>query len=141
MGRWRATMEETLARVNREIHLLREEKASTERDLEAILVPLNVVAECLSKRDSRIETDLTYDDGEIELKKELCVIENNQKMLTDQCHAAWEKLNLLDEVKFKLELEIENKKEAQNIDEAQMSLDKFCANITFKPDATRVPKK
>lgn len=134
-------MEECLARVEREMNLLKDEKASTEREMESLIVPLKVLSECLSMRDCRLGSELTYDDADEELKKELCIVENNQKMLMDQCHSAWEKINRLNEVKFKLNLEIDNKHEAEVIDTNQLRLDKFCANITYKPDPLRAPKK
>jgi len=130
-----------IARLDKEMSLLRNEKSLTENVLNNMLTPLTVVSECLTMRDCRLGSELTYDDGDTELKKELCIIENNQKLLRDQCQLAWEKLNNLNDVKFKLELEIDNKNEAKNIDIKQLNLDKFCANITFKPDATRIPKK
>lgn len=92
-------------------------------------------------RDCRLGSELTYDDGDTELKKELAVVENNQRMLRDQCQAAWEKLNKLEEVRFKLELDLTDKREAEDIDMAQMQLNSHCSNITFKTDPTRVPRK
>lgn len=130
-----------MERIEKETSLLSDEKNSTERELDAMVTPLAVVAECLTMRDCRLGSELTHDDADTELKKELCVIENNQKMLRDQCQSAWEKLNRLTEVKFKVGLEIVNKTEAQELDVKQLGLNKFCANITFKPDAQRVPKK
>lgn len=141
LERWRATMEACLERIERETALLADEKTSTERELDAMLTPLSVVAECLSMRDCRLGAELTYDDGDTELKRELCIIENNQKMLRDQCQSAWEKLNRLREVQFKVGLELANKTEAQECDVKQLGLNKFCANITFKTDALRTPKK
>lgn len=141
LDRWRATMEACMERIEKESNLLQDEKNETERELEAMITPLTVVSECLTMRDCRLGSELTYDDGDTELKKELCIIENNQKMLRDQCQKSWEKLNRLGEVKFKVGLEISNKKEAQECDVKQLGLNKFCANITFKPDPLRVPKK
>lgn len=134
-------MEECLARVERELFLLREEKQSTERELQQILIPLNVVSECLSVRDTRLLTELIYDDAENELKTELSVIETNQKLLNDQCHSSWEEINRLEQIKSKLILEIENKTEAEKIDNAQRDLDKFCGNLSYKTNPLRVPKE
>lgn len=141
LGRWRATMEACADRIEKETNLLLDEKNSTERELEAMVLPLTVVAECLTMRDCRLGSELTYDDADTELKKELCVVENNQRMLRDQCQAAWEKLNRLGEVAFKIGLEVTNKTESQECDVKQLGLNKFCANITFKPDPLRVPRK
>lgn len=141
LDRWVAIMEACMNRIDKEIALLTEEKNSTEQELESMTTPLTVVTECLTMRDCRLGSELTYDDGDTELKKELHIIENNLKMLRDQCQSAWEKLNRLAEVKFKIDLEITNKKAAQEMDEKQLGIDKFCANITYKPNSLRIPKK
>lgn len=141
VDRWRETIQACYDRIVKEIEMLKEEKASTERELEALITPLTVVSECLTMRDCRLASELTYDDGDTELKKELAVVENNQRMLRDQCQAAWEKLNRLKEVEFKLNLDLTDKREAEGIDMAQLELDTHCANITFKTEPTRVPRK
>lgn len=130
-----------MERIEREVKLLNEEKASTERELEAMQTPLAVLGECLTMRDCRLGSEITYDDADTELKNELAVVENNQRLLADQCQKAWEKLCRLEEVKFKLNLEVTNKLEAEELDMSQLSLNKFAANITYKPDPTRNPKK
>ncbi|XP_036336329.1 tektin-B1 [Rhagoletis pomonella] len=140
LARWRETVARTLDRIVKEVKMLEEEKASTERELEAMQTPISVVGECLTMRDCRLGSELTYDDADTEIKNELAVIENNQRLLADQCQKAWEKLNRLEEVKFKLGLEVENKAEAEVVDVAQLDLNKFAANITYKPDPLRNPK-
>lgn len=141
LDRWRETMRILLKRVNDEIGSLKEEKACTERDLDALMMPLTVVTESISMRDCRLGSELTYDEGDTELKNELCIVENNQRLLRDQNQGAWEQLNRLQEVKFKLELDLTDKDEAQEIDQHQLEVDKHCAKVTFKTDSTRVPKK
>ncbi|XP_059614423.1 tektin-2 [Phlebotomus argentipes] len=141
VNQWRESLEECLSRVEREIDILRAEKAQTERELEALATPLTVVSECLATRDSRWEIEMTYDEAEKLLKLELSLVEKNQIMLRDQCQSAWEKLNALEDVRFQLNLEICNKKEAEGIDIEQMHLNKFSANTTFKSNPQRIPKE
>lgn len=74
------------------------------------------------------------------LLQELCVVETVKKLLVERCQSVWEKLNKLEEVKFKLNLEINDKNEALEIDRDQLTLDKNCANITFKTDPLRTVK-
>ncbi|KFB42877.1 AGAP008275-PA-like protein [Anopheles sinensis] len=140
LDRWRETMRIMLKRTVDEIQALKEEKANTERELDAHITPLTVVTECISMRDCRLGSELTYDDGDTELKNELCIVENNQRLLRDQNQAAWEQLNRLQEVKFKLELDLTDKDEAQAIDSHQLQVDKHCGDVTFKTDPTRVPR-
>ncbi|XP_058124123.1 tektin-B1 [Anopheles ziemanni] len=140
LDRWRETMRLVLKRTVDEIQALKEEKANTERELDAHITPLTVVTECIGMRDCRLGSELTYDDGDTELKNELCIVENNQRLLRDQNQAAWEQLNRLQEVKFKLELDLTDKDEAQAIDSHQLQVDKHCGDVTFKTDPTRVPR-
>lgn len=69
VDRWKDTLQACLARVNREMNSLREEKFSTEKDLDALATPIGVVSECISVRDCRQGAELTYDEGDTELKK------------------------------------------------------------------------
>ncbi|KAJ8922335.1 hypothetical protein NQ315_004278 [Exocentrus adspersus] len=140
LDRWKQTLIALMDRIRREMDLLKDEKFSTERELDALGIPLGVVSECISMRDCRQGAELTYDDGDTELKKELCVLETVKKLLMERCQSVWEKLNKLEEVKFKLNLEINDKNEALEIDKDQLTLDKNCANITFKTDALRTVK-
>lgn len=68
---WKSTLQELLDRIDREMSALKEEKASTERELEQLNMPLLVCSECLSNRDGRRSTELTYDLADTELKKVL----------------------------------------------------------------------
>ncbi|XP_055909934.1 tektin-2 [Eupeodes corollae] len=140
VNRWRTTIQRTFERIQHEVHLLKEESASTERELEAMSTPLTVVAECLTMRDSRLGSELTNDDADIELKKELELVESNHKLLRDQCHSAWEKLLRLEEIQKKIGIALENQAKAEAIDVAQLDLNKMSANISFKIDPTRHPK-
>ncbi|EEZ99614.1 tektin-2 [Tribolium castaneum] len=140
LDRWRDVLTCCLERVDKEILSLKDEKFSTERELDALGIPLGVVAECISMRDCRQGAELTYDDGDTELKRELCVVEGVKKLLIERCQAAWEKLNKLEEVRFKLNLELNDKTEAIEIDKDQLTLDKNCANISFKTDPLRIVK-
>lgn len=54
--------------------------------------------------------------------------------------AAWEKLNRLEEVRFQVDLEVEDKDETIKIDQENLRLDRTCANISYKPNALRTPK-
>lgn len=44
------------------------------------------------------------------------------------------------EVRFKLKIDIEDKREAEDIDSEQLALNKNCSNITYKVDPLRVPR-
>ncbi|XP_034190656.1 tektin-2 [Osmia lignaria lignaria] len=140
LSRWGEVFGLLLHQLVSEIHFLKDEKADAEKELEILNDPLHVTAECISMRDCRRGTELTYDEADTELKKELCVIENVKKLLTDRVQAAWEKLNRLEEVRFQIQLEVEDKDETIKIDKENLNLDRTCANISYKPNALKIPK-
>ncbi|XP_076672239.1 tektin-B1 isoform X2 [Andrena cerasifolii] len=140
LTRWGGLLRNQLNRLVAEIRLLRDEKTDAEKELELLNHPLQVTAECISMRDGRRGTELTYDEADTELKKELCVIENIKQSLTDRVQAAWEKLNRLEEVRFAVDLHLEDKEETIKIDNENLKLDRTCANISYKPNALRTPK-
>ncbi|XP_019867911.2 tektin-2 [Aethina tumida] len=129
-----------LERLNKEMDMLKKEKFEAERDLDALGIPMSVISECISMRDCRLGVELTYDDGDTELKKELCIVEGVKKLFVDRLQATWEKINKIEELRFKINLEISDKFEASEIDREQLNLDKNCANITFKIDPQRIVK-
>ncbi|XP_076649780.1 tektin-2 isoform X2 [Halictus rubicundus] len=140
LSRWRDVLQNLLDKLLSEIRSLKDEKADAEKELENLNYSLQVTAQCISMRDCRRGTELTYDEADTELKKELCVIENVKQSLTSRIQAAWEKLNRLEEVRFKVSLEVEDKDETIKIDKENLSLDRTCANISYKPNALRTPK-
>ncbi|KZC08368.1 PREDICTED: tektin-B1 [Dufourea novaeangliae] len=140
LSRWRELLQNLLDKLLSEIRSLKDEKIDAEKELETLNYPLQVTAQCISMRDCRRGTELTYDEADTELKKELCVIENVKQSLTNRVQAAWEKLNRLEEVRFKVALDVEDKDETIKIDKENLSLDRTCANISYKPNSLRVPK-
>jgi len=60
-----------------------QEKNATERELEALAGPISVIAECLTMRDGRLGSEITYDEADTEIKNKLVVLENNQRLLAE----------------------------------------------------------
>lgn len=141
LDRWYAEIRLCLDRLLKEINSLRLEKSLTESALDALNVRLSVATECLSMRDTRMYGELTQDDANIELKRELSIVENSVKMLSDQCQRAWEQLNRLNDAKMKLNLELMHKNEARDCDNQQRFTNNACSNVTYKTDAMRNPRK
>ncbi|XP_064536143.1 tektin-B1 [Drosophila montana] len=140
LNSWREVISKTFERIELEIKSLQEEKALTERELDALTAPISVISEVLTMRDSRIGSEMTYDEPDKEIKNELFVLENNQRLLADRCQKAWEKLTRLEEVRYKIGMEIENKIEAVDLDNVQLALDRNSATLSYKPDPLRNPK-
>ncbi|EFN79055.1 tektin-2 [Harpegnathos saltator] len=133
LSRWRNDLEDLMQQLLLEIRLLSDEKSNTEREIETMIHLLQVVSECISTRDRRKRTELTYDETDIQLKKELCLIADIQDALTKRVQTAREKLNTLDSIKFDLDMDIEDKNETIKIDKENLVLDRTCANISYKP--------
>lgn len=140
MNRWIVELQICLERIIKEINFLRIEKNATENDLDALDQPLTIITECLTQRDSRLIGELTQDNANIELKRELKIVESNKKMLIDQCQLAWNMLNRLEEIKCKLDVDVKFKDEARECDYRQLTLSNS-SDITFKTDPMRNSKK
>lgn len=141
LNSWRKTIELTFRLIEAEIRSLQEQKDITERELAALSGPIAVIGEVLAMRDCRLGAELTYDEPDTEIKNELVILENNQVLLSDRCQKAWEKLTRLEEVRFNISLEIENKVEAVDMDTVQLTLNRNSSGISNKPDPMRNPQR
>lgn len=73
--------------------------------------------------------------------KELAMLESLKTMLKQRCMAAWEQMNRLNEVKSKLQQDLEDKEDSVQIDTYLLGIDKNCGGISYKPDPLRIPKE
>lgn len=64
-----------------------------------------------------------------------------RKLLTEHCQIAWEKINALEQLLVKLNIDIYSKQEASSVDDAQLKLNRNCAEITLKPDPLGIVKR
>ncbi|XP_017867100.1 PREDICTED: tektin-B1 [Drosophila arizonae] len=140
LNSWRDIISKTFDRIELEIKLLQDEKILTERELDALAGPISVISEVLTMRDSRLGSEMTYDEPDNEVKNELMVLENNQRLLADRCQKAWEKLSRLEDIRYKIGMEIENKVEAVELDFLQLALDRYSSSLSYKPDPLRNPQ-
>ncbi|XP_060802619.1 tektin-B1-like [Amyelois transitella] len=136
---WREKQRFTRECVRDEIRALKEEKNSTELHLESLQIPLMVSSQCLSNRDQRVPPELTRDQLGEELKKELHIIENSKRNLTDICQMGWEKIKELTNVFCRLEREIQNKDDALDLEYHVKELDRNSSGISYKLNPTRIP--
>lgn len=67
-------------------------KEQTEQALAATSVPLEVSSECLTLRDSRRGFELAHDPVDVQLKKEVELIERVQQVLQQRIEKAFEHL-------------------------------------------------
>lgn len=141
MEHWRKILVNTYERVDNEILRLKQEQADTERTLDALGPPICLTSEVLAMRDGRLGSELTYDEPDQEIKTELAIMMNNQRLLTERCQKAWEKMNRLEDLKSKMLLEIENKVSTIDLDMQQLELDNRSTKISYKMNPLRSPKE
>lgn len=141
LNSWRKIISKTLQRLEDEIHTLQQEKFLTERDLDALEGPIALIGEVLSMRDGRLGAELTYDEPDKEIKNELYILENNQRLLSDRCRNAWKKLKRLEVVRDKIREEILNKDQTMQLDGEQLAMNRNSDQISFKPDSQRYPRE
>lgn len=141
MEHWRKVLVSTFERVDNEIQSLKRVQAETERTLDDLGPPICLANDVLAMRDGRLGSELTYDEPDQEIKTELVIMMNNQRLLAERCQKAWEKMNRLEDLKSKMLLEIENKVNTIDLDMQQLELDTSSTKISYKMNATRSPKE
>lgn len=138
MERWRKQLEKTLAEVNSEIGVLHDAKESCERALEAKALPHDVVTECLSIRETRRQYEVVRDPVEHSLNDENILIDKIRSSLRMKCEDAWDKLRVLEDIRQKLEIDLQDKTEALRIDIDQLELTERSSGLSHKPDPLKV---
>lgn len=64
-----------------------------------------------------------------------------RKLLDDHCHTAWEKINALQDLIFKLNNELSDKEQVLEVDNAQLNLNRNCAQISLKTEPLATVKR
>jgi len=137
---WRDKLDQCLRDLNLEISVQKDAKEACERALEAKNLPLEIALENLNVREGRQEFDVVKDEVEAQLQTEVQLIENIKEKLRHRCEESWDCLAKLEEIREIVELDLKDKSEALDIDMTQLDLTEKSANISHKPDATRIPK-
>jgi len=137
---WRDKLDQCLRDLNLEISVQKDAKEACERALEAKNLPLEIALENLNVREGRQEFDVVKDEVEAQLQTEVQLIENIKETLRQRCEESWDCLSKLEEIREIVELDLKDKSEALDIDMTQLDLTEKSANISHKPDATRIPK-
>ncbi|XP_014277163.1 tektin-B1 [Halyomorpha halys] len=141
ISKWAEIFKNKISAIDREVALMTKEKDLTETEIEFLGLSFTVTNECLTQRDQRGGADLCTDDAEIEIKHELSMLESLKVMLKQRCMAAWEQTNRLEELKSQLSQDLEDKIESLEMDTYLLGIDKNCGNISYKPDALRIPNE
>ncbi|KAI4818338.1 hypothetical protein KUCAC02_011682 [Chaenocephalus aceratus] len=139
VARWKETLETCAQKVDEEMDALTLCKEQTEQALAATSVPLEVSSECLTLRDSRRGFELAHDPVDVQLKKEVELIERVQQVLQQRIEKAFEHLCVLQENRHKLTGDIQNKTDALDIDMSCLSLTIKSPQISLKTNPIRIP--
>jgi len=137
---WREKLDQCLRDLNLEISVQKDAKEACERALEAKNLPLEIALENINVREGRQEFDVVKDEVEAQLQTEVQLIENIKDKLKQRAEESWDCLAKLEEIREIVELDLKDKTEALDIDMQQLDLSENSANISHKPDATRIPK-
>ncbi|KAI5737324.1 hypothetical protein M8J76_012338 [Diaphorina citri] len=140
ISRWKDALDKCQSQIEKEIQQLSEEKSLTEREIELYNLNFTVVNECLTLRDEKTSNDLCRDAVERELNAELRTLETFKKIFTAKVQEAWEQINRLQDIRYKILCDINDKEEAVSIDSHCLGLDKHSANITLKHNALKSPQ-
>lgn len=108
-------------------------------DIQAKELPLNIAKECLEFRSQRTGIDLVRDDVEIELEKEVNLIEHVVKVLESKKDSSTEQIRLLRAAHYQLEQDLRDKFTASSIDEDCQSLQNTSRSISNHHESVQIP--
>ena len=101
-------------------------------------MPHDITTECLSIRETRRQFEVVRDPVEHSLNDENLLIEKIRTILKTKCEDAWDQLNRLDDIRQKLEIDLQDKTEALRIDIDQIELTERSTGLSHKPDPMKV---
>lgn len=113
---WKDEVHSQLFAVDKEIDTLLKHKAMLENSLEATEHPQSVTTSCLTYREGREGIDLVHDDVEINLLKEVEVIDGVRSVLVRTLEQAIEQVRRLRSAKYFLQKDVADKNTAIGID-------------------------
>jgi len=140
LGNWRSALTLLIRQIDNDINGLSIAKAKTEAAVASRNVALDVAIENLTALDGRVQVDNVRDDVFDELNNEVQVIQGSKKNLEAKVQQAFEQLCLLKEARQNLNKDLEDKTVTHGIGTHNAGLTPAAPGISFKPDATRIPK-
>eukprot|EP00112_Aurelia_sp_Birch-Aquarium-sp1_P006557 Seg1721.4 transcript_id=Seg1721.4/GoldUCD/mRNA.D3Y31 product=Tektin-1 protein_id=Seg1721.4/GoldUCD/D3Y31 len=135
---WKSELDRLHGETDDEINTLLHYKDRLERALDATQLPLQVAKQCLANREERVAIDLVHDDVEIQLLKEVEVIEGVQSLLKKTLDQSIEQIRLLRSAKYYLGKDITDKFSALTIDNTCADLQNDSPGIYYAPKAVKI---
>jgi len=122
-----------------EIQHMLQYKKRLELALTATQIPFQVACECIQNRKNRIAIDLVHDDVEIQLLKEVEVIQGVQALLKKTLGEATEQIRLLRSANYQLNKDITDKLAALQIDGVCSSITNETSDKYYADNCVKVP--
>ncbi|XP_057294345.1 tektin-1-like [Hydractinia symbiolongicarpus] len=135
---WKSELDRQYQETEDEIKNMLEYKKRLEGALEATQIPLHIAKECLRNREKRIGIDLVHDDVEVQLLKEVEVIEGVQALLKRTLEQATEQIRLLRSANYYLGKDITDKFYALKIDDRCSSLKNTSPDKYYAPNSVKI---
>jgi len=135
---WKSELDRQYKETEDEIKRMIEYKNRLEVALNATEIPLHIAKECLQNRQKRMSIDLVHDDVEVQLLKEVEIIEGVQAMLRRTLDQATEQIRLLRSANHYLGKDIGDKFSALGIDDHCAGLGNDSPQKYFAPGAVKV---
>lgn len=138
---WQDELNIKLTEMTNETNSLLEFRNRLARALEGTLEPQKVTQQCLIFREKRQGIDLVHDTAEVELLKEVDVIDGVQRLLKRNIEQATEQIRRNRSAMHYLSCDISDKGTSLNIDDSCMSLNNNSNGIKLHPDHIRIEPK
>jgi len=135
---WKGELDRIHAETCSEIDTLIHYKERLESALQDTEIPLEIAKQCLAHREKRQKIDLVHDNVEIELLKEVEVIEGVQGLLRRTLEETVEQIRLLRSAKYYLEKDMKDKLHANSIDNSCATLNNTSGGLHFTDSAVKV---
>jgi len=135
---WKSELDRQYQETEDEVQKMLDYKQRLEDALNATQIPLHIARECLQNRERRLSIDLVHDDVEIQLLKEVEVIEGVQALLKRTLEQATEQIRLLRSANYYLGKDITDKFSALRIDERCSDLRNSSRDKYYAPSAVKI---
>ncbi|EDO39292.1 predicted protein [Nematostella vectensis] len=137
---WKSELDRNQSETEEEINMMLNFKARLERALADTELPLMIAQQCLMNREKRIKIDLVHDNVEMQLLKEVEVIEGVQALLKRTIEQATEQIRLLRSARYYLEKDRKDKFHANKIDNTCAALKNDSPGLVYARDAVKIEK-
>jgi len=135
---WKSELDRQHKETEDEIQKMLDYKNRLETALNATEIPLHIAKECINNRQKRMSIDLVHDDVEVQLLKEVEIIEGVQAMLKRTLDQATEQIRLLRSANYYLGKDIGDKFSALSIDDHCANLNNTSPQKYYAPSAVKV---